>query len=129
VATKIASLYAEIGADITKLEKALQESKQGLEGVGKSVQTTGDKITKFATGFGKFALTAGVTALGAAFVASTKSAMELESEFGKIAALTDTPIQAIGGLRKEVLAMSTELPVSANSLAKALYFISSSGFQ
>lgn len=129
MATKIASLYAEIGADTSGLDKGLAHTKQGLEGAGKAAQTTGDKISKFAMGFGTFAATAGVTALGAAFVASTKSAMDLESEFGKLAALTDTPKAAIAELRKEVLSMSTELPVSAQELSEALYFISSSGFQ
>jgi TP901 family phage tail tape measure protein len=126
---KIASLYAEIGADTRGLEKGLQQTRQGLQGAGKDADTLGEKVGKFATGFGKFALTAGVTALGGALVQAVKSASELETEFAKIAALTDTPREAIQGLTKDVMAMSREMPISAKELAKGLYFISSSGFQ
>jgi TP901 family phage tail tape measure protein len=129
MATKIASLAVEIGVDTGQLEAGLKRAGLQLKETGKAAETAGQKIGNFAKGFGKFALEAGATALAGAFVVATKAAMELESEFGKIAALTDTPQSAIGELRKEVMALSTELPISAQELSKALYFISSSGFQ
>src|SRR5438045_2884528 len=48
---------------------------------------------------------------------------------GQIAALTSTSSDAIAGLSKQVLELSTTLPQSPKELADALYFVSSSGFQ
>ena len=129
MATKIASLAVEIGVNTAKLEAGLKATKTQLQGIGKEAETTGSKIGAFAGGFAKFAAVGGITALGAAFVETTKQAMELETTFGKIAALTDTPKSAIAGLRDEVLKLGTEIPVSANEMSKALYFISSSGIK
>ena len=39
MAQKVASLYAEIGADTTKLDRGLKKSKQGMQSVGKDIKT------------------------------------------------------------------------------------------
>ncbi len=128
MAQKIASLYAEIGADTSGLNKGLANAKGQLGNAAGEM----DKTARAAQAMGnmvKAAALAGFGALVAGVTASVKSAAELETSFGKIAALTDTPRAAIQGLTKDVMRMSTEIPVSSHELADALYFISSSGFQ
>ncbi len=71
----------------------------------------------------------GFGALVTGATAAVKSAGELQTSMTSIAALTDTPRSAIQGLTKDVIAMSREMPISAQELAKGLYYISSSGFK
>ncbi|MBK9497764.1 MAG: phage tail tape measure protein, partial [Xanthomonadales bacterium] len=129
MAVKIASLYAEIGADTTKLEKGLASTSTSLKGAAKNTDELSGKIGRFASGFGQFAATAGVTALGAAFTSSLKAANDFEQAFAKISSLTDTASGDIDGLKKSVLSMARDGSIGANELAKGLYFISSSGFK
>src|SRR5947207_4164996 len=74
-----------------------------------------------------------LAAAGAAIVGfgtgSIQAAGEFQASMGQIAALTSTSSDAIAGLSKQVLELSTTLPQSPKELADALYFVSSSGFQ
>lgn len=106
---------------LDKVDRSSTQSKTALDRVsessGKLQKALGD-LTKI-----------GFAALTTAIVSGVKSAADLQTSMSSIAALTDTPRSAIQGLTQDVIAMSREVPVSANELAKGLYFISSSGFQ
>src|SRR5512136_1359516 len=114
---------------------AKNEASAAMKDAGTAAGQMDDKVTGSSKAMAllgdaaKAAAIGGVAALSAAFVASIKSAADLETTFGRVAALTNTPKEAIAGLTQEVLRMSTEIPVSANELGKAFYYISSSGKQ
>lgn len=131
----IISAKDESSASLKSMGEAAGQAGDKLKGVGDSAGEAGDKFAGSSRAMGmlgdaaKAAAIGGIAALGVAFVASIKSASELESTFARVAGLTNTPKEAIAGLTQEVLRLSTEIPVSANELGKAFYFISSSGYQ
>lgn len=71
----------------------------------------------------------GAQMLGQVFDAAVGPAIKLQTTFGKIEALTDTPASAIDGLRDSVIQLSKQVPVSSQELSEAFYYISSSGYQ
>jgi len=107
---------------------SLNRVNQSVSQIG-TTSTDTSKQTNAAMQSLKSMAVVGFGALVTGATAAVKSAAELQTSMTSIAALTDTPRAAIQGLTKDVIAMSQEMPVSAQELAKGLYFISSSGFK
>lgn len=59
MAKKIASLYAEIGADTTKFQKGLQQTKTGLQGLKASTEAVGKPFKDIGALIGNLAVVAG----------------------------------------------------------------------
>jgi len=100
MATRVASLYAEIGADTSGLKKGLQEAKAGLAGAAKGADSAGTSIKGMITKVG-----AAVGVLAAVGAAAKKAfdlgaeGTQLEYAAGKFDRLTD----AIGGTSDALL--------------------------
>ena len=107
---------------------SLNRVNQSVSQIG-TTSTDTSKQTNAAMQSLKSMAVVGFGALVTGATAAVKSAAELQTSMTSIAALTDTPRSAIQGLTKDVIAMSQEMPISAQELAKGLYFISSSGFK
>jgi len=139
----LASKGSQDAADsLMNLGKQFSEGKitsdqyaAGVKNIQGELTATGGALNRLSASLGitraemmQLALV-GVTALVGALTAAVKGAAELQTTFGQIAALTSTPRDAIQGLTEDVIAMSREMPISAQELAKGLYYISSSGYQ
>lgn len=90
--------------------------QQKMGGIGRSAGIAGGALTA--------GLTLPIIGLGAA---SIKMGLDFEKQMTNIAALTNTPNEAIGGLRKQILDLSREVAVSPAELGAGAYFILSSG--
>lgn len=111
----------QYAAGVQNIQTELTATSESVKNLDKTINISRETLLRFAA--------IGVGALTAALTASIKSAAELQTTMGQIASLTDTPRAAIQGLTQDVIAMSRDLPVSAQELAEGLYFISSSGYQ
>lgn len=109
---KLASVSAELGNHDAKLERW-----------GEAIQRSGEKATKA----GKV-LTAGVTApIVAVGTAAAKGASEFETSFAKVATIADETEVPLGDLKQQIIDMSNETGVSANSIAESVYSAISAG--
>lgn len=77
----------------------------------------------------KGAMATGAIAFGVAMAAAVRSAINFESEMRNVNSISKLTEAELASLSSRVLELSTRVPQSAQSLAKALYEIASSGFQ
>jgi TP901 family phage tail tape measure protein len=124
-----------LGKQFSERKISADEFSAGVKNIQGELTATGGALDRLSSSLGitrqemmQLALV-GVTALVAALTGAVKGAAELQTTFGQISALTNTPRVAIQGLTEDVIAMSREMPISAQELAKGLYYISSSGYQ
>ena len=89
--TKVASIYAEIGADTSKLEAGLKKTKTELQGTTKEAGLTGLGMAKLAIG--------GLVAIGAVdkLVGAVKFSIDAFAESERIMAQTEAVIRSTGG--------------------------------
>lgn len=82
MAEKIASLYAEISADTSKLKSGLGQAKKSLEGSEKALDATAKKTSSLNASLNLLAV-AGVAALGKFALDSVKKASDLNETLSK----------------------------------------------
>lgn len=119
---------------IDQASRTLMATAEAIDRLGKRTEDNNQRTKKFGLTlsdmYGGFMLARqGAQMLADGFEAAIGPSVRIQTEFAKIAALTDTPAEAIDGLRESVYKLSKEVPVSAQEMTEALYFISSSGFQ
>lgn len=107
---------AGLVASVTKVENATLSAPRSL--------------SKMAFFLGRLQFVAISTAAALAAIATPVTfAAKFESQFARIAGLTQIPRDAVQGLRKDVLALSKELGKSPDELGAGAYFILSSGIK
>ena len=109
---KLASVSAELGNHDAKLERW-----------GEAIQRSGEiagKAGKFLTG----AVTAPIVAVG---TAAAKGASEFETSFAKVATIANETEVPLDSLKRQIIDMSNETGVSANSIAESVYSAISAG--
>jgi hypothetical protein len=100
VANKIASLYAEIGADTTKLDAGLKTAKSGLSQTANAFeQLTGVS----------FGAVAAFTAVGKGLVDVTKAAMDAQKADANLEATLKSTKNAVGLTADEIKRMTANL--------------------
>ena len=109
---KLAAVSAELGNHDAKLERW-----------GEAIQRSGEiagKAGKFLTG----AVTAPIVAVG---TAAAKGASEFETSFAKVATIADETEVPLDSLKRQIIDMSNETGISANSIAESVYSAISAG--
>lgn len=109
---KLASVSAELGNHDAKLERW-----------GEAIQRSGEiagKAGKFLTG----AVTAPIVAVG---TAAAKGASEFETSFAKVATIANETEVPLDSLKRQIIDMSNETGISANSIAESVYSAISAG--
>ncbi len=112
---------------IEQTNEAIGQQKAKLEQLGKArgLQELGGKISSVGQSMSLY-----VTApLAAAGYASTQMAKDFNASMGNIATLVDTTTESMDLMGKQVLEMSTRVPVALEELPGALYDIRSAGIQ
>jgi TP901 family phage tail tape measure protein len=129
--TSIGQALIRIGVETSQMRAEMAEMNAKLRG---EMAATGAVVEQQGKRWGK-AFTAakiGIAGLGVAFAIFTvdaiKSAAEFDKVMGKVYALTGQSAAAMAKLEKQVLALSTRVPQSANKLAEGLYYVVSAGF-
>lgn len=109
---KLASVSAELGNHDAKLERW-----------GEAISRSGEMATKA----GK-TLTAGVTApIVAIGTAAAKGASEFETSFAKVSTIADSTEVPLDSLKQQIIDMSNQTGISANSIAESVYSAISAG--
>lgn len=113
---QIASLFAAIGADTSKFDKALRSVDSQLDKHAKTFGGWQGAITKGMAAVG-LAAAGAAAGIGAAMASGTKKAIEFETAFTGVIKTVDATDKELAGLRKGILDMSGVLPSSASSIA------------
>ncbi|MDW7651319.1 MAG: phage tail tape measure protein [Bacillota bacterium] len=105
----IRNIVVKIGADISSLQKGLQDASKSLEKTGKKLSNLGGKLTTGLT-LPIAAATAGLVKLG----------MDFNDAFNSIRVGTGATGQALEGLKDDFKAVYTSVPTDIQSAAKAI---------
>lgn len=100
---------------VDQLSGPLSDISDKMKNMGRRMQSTG--VQAIALG----------GAMAAPAIAALKMASDFEDSLVNIAALTNTPADAVEHLREEILEMAKVIPKSPSELGAAAYFILSSG--
>jgi len=107
--------------------------KQSNKGILDDMANLNFRAGKLSGGMSRFGLSmtgafaAGAVAVTALAVPAAKFAADFEQTLSRIAGLTDTPREAIAGLREDIITLSKEIGLSPDELGAGAYFILSSG--
>lgn len=121
------NLHVVLTANHTDLRAGLSRAAHEVDSFTRKVEHSNRSL--LSTGMlMKAGLAAGATAAAAGLMYASAKAIEFERSMRNVNSLTKMGEADFQRLSKQVVAMSTELPQSANTLAKGLYEITSSGF-
>jgi len=103
------SLVVKIGADISALQKGLEDASKALNKAGKSLTSLGDKFTK--------GLTVPIAAAGAGLL---KLGMDFDKSFDKIRVGTGATGKALKGLQEDFKAVYSSVPAGMDDVSTAI---------
>ena len=104
------------------IDDTTNKAKNMADTLGKSLQKTGDKITKAGKKVAPLSL-----ACGAFLTGAVKGASDFQDEMNKMSTLFDTSKTSVKGLSSEFLNLSNKTGISATELAEAGYQALSAG--
>ena len=111
-------LILEIRADVAQLKKGIAKSKASVGGLQNSLKGVSGTIK-----------TAFVAALALAARQAIKSGMDFDKSMTKIKALVGVASDEVDRMGKRAKQMSSDIGVSSNEAADALFFITSAGLK
>ena len=114
--TTIAELVAVLAMDSTKFKQGIKGAETSASRMAQNLGAIGKRMTMMVT-----------LPIVAAGVATTKMAMDFESQMANIFTLMDKATIASRDWKKEVLDLSKKVPQSTDVLSKGLYDIVSAG--
>jgi TP901 family phage tail tape measure protein len=106
---ELANLQIVVGADVSAAER-------GLDTLGSKVSSTGSAITAALGG----AMIGATVALGAAFVASAKSAADFEKQMSAVSAVSGASASDMEALTKSALQLGKDTSFSATEAAQGI---------
>jgi TP901 family phage tail tape measure protein len=114
---KVGELYGELRLDKRRFDPAMKSAGASFMGLGKMA---GQLIAKLAL--------VAAAAVAAFPLYAVKTAMDFETAMLNVNSIAKVDTETFDRMKASVIAMSTELPQTAETLAKGLYDIASSGF-
>lgn len=114
--TTIAELVAVLAMDSTRFQQGITKAETSSMRMAKNLGAIGKRMTMMVT-----------LPIVAAGVASTKMAMDFESQMANVFTLMDKATVKSRNWKKEVLDLSKKVPQSTDVLSKGLYDIVSAG--
>jgi TP901 family phage tail tape measure protein len=124
-----AAFMAGVGRYVAALQRAdsgMATTQSGSSALGHIMETAIGSAIGFLTATAIPALINGFADIGKSIIGMSA---DYETTMSLIAGLTSTTTEQMGYLNEAVLNMAGDFPQSAQELAQALYFISSSGYQ
>lgn len=103
------SLVVKIGADISALQKGLEDASKALNKAGNSLTSAGDKLSKGLT-----------VPLGAAAAGLLKLGMDFDKSFDKIRVGTGATGEALKSLQEDFKAVYSSVPANMDEVSAAI---------
>lgn len=133
IGTRIASLFAEIGADVSGLKRGLAEAEGSLGRTSKSLSTFGLNVTDAQAQIGLMSrvATTGFAALGAAAVAgigaAIKVGMDFEQQMDAVQSVSGATAAEMGRLGQAAMGMGAAWGQSAAEVGRGMEELAKAG--
>lgn len=122
------NIHVMMTANATQLRAQMAAAGRDVTAFDRHVQASNASVGRMSKGM-KAAAAIGVAALAVGFSAAVSKAVEFDREMRNVNSIMKLSEDEFRAVSARVLQLSTELPQSADVLARGLYDIASAGFQ